>query len=306
MPKCFLGTSLYEACPPSCRHSFAKQDLDEDCIAKTKLEAFLQDKVTFKIGFSAFSQIPAKTLEKFLWTSKDNLELISYFLYIGEPTLVREIIESFSNHTLSYLFKCDFENYMNVRDSIKREKSIKHMFDIRSFKYWTFVSYLRICDLIQYFVRYLKEPEYACQFIVILPSEIVSNLNKYTGLDFEEEKSLYTALGDSIYELPLQSPKIYGHMMQLFADDPEVSIILSTMEGLIERQQLILETSEKLINYIGEHRIDKNFQFIFSEMNGMEIGTASEILNQLLERKMITPSQKQMIIDFLNTGKLEL
>lgn len=41
-------------------------------------------------------------------------------------------------------------------------------------------------------------------------------------------------------------------------------------------------------------------------MAGMEIGTASEILNQLLERKMITPSQKQMIIDFLNTGKLEL
>ncbi|TGK81669.1 hypothetical protein EHQ24_10205 [Leptospira noumeaensis] len=306
MPKCFLGTSLYEACPPSCRLTFAKQDVDEDCIAKEKLEAFLQDRVTFKIGISAFSQIPAKTLEKFIWNSKDNLELISYFLYIGEPTLVREIIESFSNHTLSYLFKCDFENYMNIRDSIKREKSIKHMFDIRSFKYWTFVSYLRICDLIQYFVRYLKEPEYACQFIVILPSEIVSNLNKYTGLDFEEEKSLYTALGDSIYELPLQSPKIYDHMMQLFAEDPEVSIILSTMEGLIHRQQLILETSEKLINYIGENRIDKNFQFIFSELNGMEIGTAAEILNQLLEKKMVTISQKLMIIDFLDTGKLEL
>lgn len=306
MPKCFLGTSLYEACPPSCRLSFAKQDVDEDCIAKNKLEAFLQDKVTFKIGFSAFSQIPAKTLEKFIWTSKDNLELISYFLYIGEPTLVREIIESFSNHTLSYLFKCDFENYMNIKDSIKREKSIKHMFDIRSFKYWTFVSYLRICDLIQYFVRYLKEPEYACQFIVILPSEIVSNLNKYTGLDFEEEKSLYTALGDSIYELPVQSPKIYDHMMQLFAEDFEVSMILSTMEGLIHRQQLILETSEKLHAYIAEHRIDKNFQFIFSELNGMEIGTAAEILNQLLEKKMITVSQKLMIIDFLETGKLEL
>ncbi|TGL08228.1 hypothetical protein [Leptospira bouyouniensis] len=306
MPNCFLGTSLYDACPPSCRHSFAKQDVDEDCIAKSKLEAFLQDKVTFKIGFSAFSQIPAKNLEKFLWTNKDNLELITYFLYIGEPTLVREIIETFSNHTLSYLFKIDFENYMNLRESIKREKSIKHMFDIRSFKYWTFVSYLRICDLIQYFVRYLKEPEYACQFLTILPSEVVSNLSKYTGLDFEEEKSLYTALGDSIYELPLQSPKIYDHMLQLFAEDPEVSIILSTMEELVRRQNLILETSAKLTSYISDHRIDKYFQYIFSELNGIEIGTAEEILNQLLEKKMITPPQKRMIIDFLETGKLEL
>lgn len=38
----------------------------------------------------------------------------------------------------------------------------------------------------------------------------------------------------------------------------------------------------------------------------MEIGIASEILNQLLEKKMITISQKTMILDFLETGKLEL
>ncbi|MDF3818450.1 hypothetical protein P3G55_00985 [Leptospira sp. 96542] len=308
MFSCFLGTTIYQSCPTNCRQTVVRQHSENEtnCIAKEKLEAFLQDRVTFKVGISAFYQADPKILEKFIWESSDHLELITYYLYISDPTTVREIIESFSDHTLSYLFKSDFMTFLNVKDSTKRDRSIKHMFQVKSYRYWTFISYQRICDLIVYFVRELKLPEYACQFIVILPSNIVSNLKKYTSLTFEEEKSLYTALGDSIFELPIQSPKIYGHMIQLFAEEPEVYFVLETMEELIRRQEKILDTSEKLIEYTANHRIDLSIQFIFSELNGMDLGIAAEILNQLLEKNRITISQKSLVLDFLETGNLDI
>jgi hypothetical protein len=36
------------------------------------------------------------------------------------------------------------------------------------------------------------------------------------------KKNLYLALEDNIYNLPLISPKIYEHMMNLFKDDMEI------------------------------------------------------------------------------------
>ncbi len=308
MRKCFLETTVFGHCPQGCKNKFnySGSAIEENCIADLKMEAFLRDQVTFRVGISAFYESNPRILEKFLWDSKDSQELISYFLYISEPQQVKNIIESFSNHTLSYLFKTDFFNFQNVKDSTKRDKSIKHMFDVRSYRYWKCIDVKRICSLIQYFVHELKEPEYACQFIVILPSEVAANLRSYTILTTDEEKSLYTALGDSIYELPIQSPKIYDHMLQLFADEMEIFLILSTMEELIRRQEMILDKSAKLIEYTKSHQIVMNIQFIFSELNGLDLGIASEILNQLLDSKMISISQRALVLDFIQTGNLDI
>lgn len=308
MRKCFLGTSVYDSCPPNCREITKNEENLEKtlCIAGEKLEAFLKDQVTFKVGISAFYQSNPRILEKFIWDSKDGQELITYYLYISNPENVKEIIESFSNHTLSYLFKNDLFTFQNIKDKTKRDKSIKHMFDVRSYRYWTFIDFRRVCELMRYFVHELNEPEYACQFIVMLPPHIAANLKEYSDLTKEEEKSLYTALGDSIYELPIQSPKIYNHMLELFSDDMEVFLILSTMEELIRRQEKILDTSSKLIEYTSAHKIDLNIQFIFSELNGMELGIASEILNQLLDSKVISLSQKSLVMDFIETGNLDI
>lgn len=276
------------------------------CIAIDKLFLFHENKLTFRVGMSAFSQAHPKLLEGFLLASKENQELITYFLYISNPAVAKEIIENFSALSLAALFRSDFLSFKNIQDSRGRGKGEKNFFKIKSYRYWTYINYRKICDILVHFVRESKEPEFAAQFLVMLPSAIVSNLKDYTGFSPEEEKFLYQALGDSIYELPIQSPKIYDHMLSLFADDMEIFFVLSTMENLIRRQEQILDLSEKLLSYVDSKRIELNIQFIFSELSGIDLGTAVEILNQLLEKKAISPSQKTLIMNFLENGNLDI
>ncbi|WP_246052300.1 hypothetical protein [Leptospira idonii] len=276
------------------------------CIAKEKLRAFLQNRVTFRVGISAFYQSNYRILEEFMAESKENQELVTYYLYISDPPLVKDIIEAFTSETLASLFRTDYKTFISIRDTISKEKREKNFFKVRGYRYWTYLNFQKVCDVIVYLVREMKEPELACQFLVILPSAIVSNLKDYTGFTPEEEKTLYQALGDAIYELPIQSPKIYDHMLALFADDMEIFIVLSTMEELIRRQEKILDLTEKLLSYTAKNRLDLNIQYIFSELNGTEIGIATEILNQLQERKVISPSQKELVLNFLETGNLDI
>ncbi len=309
MDKCFLDISLSEACAKNCKSSLPLLTTNEKekmhCLATEKLNLFLEEKVTFRVGISAFHQARPALLEEFFSKSQENRELITYFLYINDPPLVKEIIENFTPATLAILFRSDFQSYKSILASTKDRRN-KSLFKVKSYRYWTYINFQKICDTIAYFVRVSKEPELASQFLVILPSTIVSNLKDYTGFTPEEEKILYQALGDAIYELPIQSPKIYDHMLTLFADDMEIFMILSTMEELIKRQQQILDLTEKLLIYTEKNRIDLNIQYIFSELNGIELGTASEILNQLLERQIISLSQRALILNFLENGNLDI
>jgi hypothetical protein len=310
MEKCSIGVSLDQPCTNNCKVSLANlTNVEKEnfkCIAIRKLELFLEERVTFGVGLSAFQQAHPSLLEDFFFRSNENKELITYFLYINDPPIIKDIIENFSPATLASLFKSDYLSYKNIVASSPRDKRNKSIFKVRSYRYWTYINFQKICDTIVYFIREAKEPELASQFLVMLPSAIVSNLIEYTGFTSEEEIILYRALGDGIYELPIQSPKIYTHMLTLFADDMEIFMILSTMEELIKRQAQILELTEKLLNYTEKNRIDLSIQFIYSELSGIEIGTASEILNQLQERQMITPSQKELILSFLKNGSIDL
>ncbi|BDA80468.1 hypothetical protein LPTSP3_g33980 [Leptospira kobayashii] len=308
--KCFLDRSVQEACPNNCKQIYGGNTLlgrgETNCLAKDKLVAFLENKVTFNVGISAFYQANYKILEEFLSESQQNQELVSYFLYISEPQVVKEIIESFSAKTLANLFRTDYYTFLAIRESMHKEKREKNIFKVKSYRYWAYLNFQKVCNVIVYLVRESNEPELACQFLVILPSVIVSNIRDYTGFSPEEEKTLYRALGDAIYELPIQSPKIYDHMLALFADDMEIFIVLSTMEILIRRQEQILDLSEKLIDYTGKNRIDLNIQYIYSELNGLELGSANEILNQLQERQMLSASQKDLVLSFLEKGNLDI
>ncbi|GBF51526.1 hypothetical protein LPTSP4_30640 [Leptospira ryugenii] len=274
-----------------------------NCLAKEKLFLFLQEKVTFRVGISAFHQAHPTLLEEFLVESKENRELITYFLYINEPPIVKDAIENFSAKTLANLFRADFESFdaLPIKDRRKR-----NIFEVRSYRYWKYINFQKICDTIVYFLREENSAYLASQFLVVLPSTIVSNLRDYTGLLPEEEKTLYLALGDAIYELPIQSPKIYDHMLSLFSEDMEIFMILSTMEELIKRHQRILDLTEKLLHYSEKNRLELNIQFIFSELNGLDIETSSEILNQLLDKKVISQSQKNLVLEFLINGNLDI
>ncbi|MCZ8156627.1 MAG: hypothetical protein O9264_10940 [Leptospira sp.] len=309
MRSCSLGIKIGEVCPNDCKSSNKTLPISErknqQCLATEKLTLFLEERLTFRIGVSAFSEAEPSLLEDFFFKSTENKELITYFLYINDPNLVKNIIENFSPSTLAYLFRADYNSYLNILANSPREKRKKSFFKVKSYRYWTYIHYQKLCDIIVYFIRELKEAEFAAQFLVVLPSNIVSNITKFTGLTPEEEKTLYLALGDAIYELPIQSPQIYDHMLSLFADDMEIFIILSTMEELIKRQQKIFETTEKLLEYTTKNKIEISIQFIFSELSGLDEGIAFEILNQLLERQVITSSQRNLILEILQTGGID-
>jgi hypothetical protein len=310
METCSLGVNIDQPCNSDCKVYLAKKTADEladvHCFADKKFKLFLEERVTFGVGMSAFHQSNPTIIEDFFSKSNENKELITYFLYINEPNIVKSIIEEFTPATLAALFKSDFNSFKSINASAPRERKNKSIFKVKSYRYWTYVNFQKICDTIGYFIRVSKEPELASQFLIILPPNIVSNLREYTGFTPEEEIILYRALGDAIYELPIQTPKIYEHMLVLFADDMEIFMILSTMEELIKRQGQILDLTEKLLIYTEKNRIDLSIQFIYSELNGLDIGTASEILNQLLEKQMLTSSQKDMLLGFLKNGSLDM
>ncbi len=286
--------------------SSLSNQLLKKCFAKDKLRLFLEGNSTFSIGHSAFSQCNSKLLAEFLNENKENYELVAYFLYISEPLDAKNIIESFPTFVLAEMFRNDFKQYEDVKRSIPREKREKNFFKVKSYRYWQYLHYQTICDIIVFLVRTKGDAELASQFLMILPSQIISTIRDFTGFLPEEEKSLYKALGDAIYELPIQSPKIYKHIVSLFEDDMEIFIVLSTMEELVKRQEQILDLTESLLNYTEKRTIDLDIQYIFSELNGYDLLIALEVLGQLQERQKITGSQKDTLIQLLETGSLDV
>lgn len=315
---CLIDTNLYQSCPKSCKSVLSGNtsivQLAQSCIAEDKLNSFLDGEVTFNVGISAFYQANSFILNRFTVAKPENQELVSYFLSISEPGSVSDILEHFSIQVLFELFKTNYDNFLKLQDNYKKKYNTRNFFQIKGNQYWKGISFQKICDLILYSIREKNEYSLVSQFIVLLPPAVVSKLQDFTDITMDEERKLFLALGDSIYELPIQSPRIYPQMMNLFQDDPEISIILSTMEELVKRQETILDITTKLIEYYEEHSFGLTIQNIYSELRGLEKEMISEILNQLKEKNVISDSQKEMLqmvfqqgsIDFLKSLKEDI
>jgi hypothetical protein len=167
------------------------------------------------------------------------------------------------------------------------------------------VSSRKICEIIVYLIREKQDHQLASQFLMILPPEIISDFDKYTDLTEEDERNLFLALEDNIYNIPLISPKIYNHMMELFQDNFEIKFILETMEELVKRRGIIEDITQSFIKYY--HKMNQKFsiQWIYSELYGLEYELVVEVLNQLIEKNYITFSEKQTLQALLKTGSLE-
>lgn len=308
--QCLIGTKLKEPCPKNCKsvvssNSWAKFTLSS-CIAVDKLEAFLESRTTLNTAMTAFQQAHFTIIEEFLNSSDAALDLIRYFLSISSSNQVVELIENLTNPTLYRIVKMEFENYQKIEIDLKSKKRRHPFFELKSNAYWQKVSFLKICELLVYIIREKKDYAFAAQFLTLLPTGVVSDLQKFTGLSLEEEKELYLSLKDAIYELPIQNPRIYDHMMQLFADDPEIYLILSTMEELVKRQKQIAEITDQLVEYYEKHNFELSIQSIYSELYGMPIELVFEVLNALREKQIITESHKNVILELMEKKSIDL
>jgi hypothetical protein len=307
--KCFLDTTTYELCPDNCRNALSLNtwmgNYKEYCIADEKLTSFLKGEVTFTIAVSAFLQAQAQVIDSFSRKSPENLDLVRYFFGICEPEQIKDIADKLSNDVLYQILHIDYENYMKVRKMYGKKPEASNYFAVKSSRFWKQVSNQKICDMIVYLLREKQSYSLASQFLLILPSDVMSEFNKYTDLSEEDERNLYLALEDNIYNLPIISPKIYDHMLALFKDNLEIFFILETMAELVKRRAAIEDITTSFIRYYKKSGHKLTIQWIYSELYGLEYELVAEVLDHLKEREYISASEKTTLQNLLKSGSLD-
>jgi len=171
MESCTFDINLDQACLSDCKLSLSKKTkkeaADVRCLAGEKFKFFLEERITFGVGMSAFHQASPSIIEDFFSKSNENKELITYFLYINEPNIVKEIIEEFSPATLASLFKSDFQSYKSINASAPRERRNKNIFKVKSYRYWTYINFQKICDTICELLSFKAWPDSIFCFDII-------------------------------------------------------------------------------------------------------------------------------------------
>ncbi len=279
--------------------------MNKICIAKAKMREFVYGSNTFTVAVSAFLQSQSEVIDEFALEDTATLDLIRYFLNICEPDEVREIIETLSDECLYKILASDYENYLNIRKMVGKNKVAQNYFGMRSSRYWKTISNERICQIIVYLIREKLLYQLAAQFLMILSPEVISQFDKYTDLSEEDERNLFLALEDNIYQIPLISPKIYDHMMNLFRDNFEIYFVLETMGELVKRRAEIENVTQSFLKYHHKTGQKLSIQWIYSELFGMEYELVVEVLAQLAENSYISQSEKYTLQALLKTGSLE-
>ncbi|HMV79110.1 MAG TPA: hypothetical protein PL048_03305 [Leptospiraceae bacterium] len=307
--KCFLDTGLYESCIGNCKSVLSYNtwlgNLESLCIARKKLDEFMEGSNTFSVAISAFTQCQPAILDIFASKSEAALDLIRYFFSISEPEETRQIAEKMSNEILYRILAKDYENFVNIQKMVDRRKAAVNYFAVKSSAFWKLMSQERLCSIIVFLVRDVHEYKLAAQFLMILSPEVISQFTKFTNLSEDDERNLFLALEDNIYNIPLVSPKIYGHMLELFKDEFEIFFVLETMGPLVKRRAEIEDISMSFLRYHKRTGQKLSIQWIYSELFGLEYELVVEILNQLMENEFITLSEKHTLQALLKTGSLE-
>ena len=178
-------------------------NINQICIAKNKLSEFVFGKNTFTAAMSAFQQAQPSILEEFANENDSTMDLIRYFLTICEPEEVKEIVESMTNELLFKILEVDYENFQNIKSATSKIKGPVNYFSMKSSRYWNSISQEKLCQMIVYLIKEKTMFKLAAQFLMILSPDVISQFNKYTNLSEDDERELFLALEDNIYNIPL-------------------------------------------------------------------------------------------------------
>lgn len=304
-----LDTGLHQKCLSNCKTVVSdnrwQTKLVESCIAPEKLRQFQLGKNSFGVAQSAFLQCDPALMESFIREAPEHLELVRYFLGTQRPEDSGSIAANLRPRTLCEIFKADFKHFQQLRRTRPDLAMRGNYFLQKTTAYWARLPVNQICDLIAYIVRTEKDMATAAQFIVLVPPSIISKFPELSGLSEQEERELFIGLGGDLYSLPLLSPGIYDHMLELFADDPETSMILGGMEELVKRRNTVITITGSMVDYYNKNNARLSLPALYSELFGIEVELAAEVLNQLLEDHVISPGERGTLLEILKTGKLD-
>ncbi|WP_010571317.1 hypothetical protein [Leptospira broomii] len=300
---CEVGILISKPCPVNCRTNLRKNisgiHSEAGCTAYEKLEQFLEGKNSLTVGASAFHQAPSEILERFSSESEIGFELIGYFLLISSPEQVQATVFEMSNLLLYRIVKEEFKLFLDLRKERRAAKAIVNFLDSRMVQYWKNLPVDRISDFIVYCVRERNDSQFAAQFLYLLPADFLLNLKEKTGLTDLEEKQLFAGLEEGIYEFPIHVPEIYPLLLRMFADDLEISLILSTMEALVERKKVLINAGQSVLKLLQDKENKNAHQAVLDYLHSLDQDAALEILSMLLENGHLSLSEKDLLSAYI-------
>ncbi|MCE9596469.1 MAG: hypothetical protein K8S54_00735 [Spirochaetia bacterium] len=306
---CMLDTGLHQKCLSNCKTVVSdnrwQTRLVDSCIAPEKLRQFQLGKNSFGVAQSAFLQCEPGLMESFINEAPEHIELIRYFLGAQRPDESGSIAANLKPKTLYNIFKVDFQHFEKLKRTRADLAMRGNYFLQKTTAYWARLPVNQICQLIAYIVRSEKDIATAAQFIVLVPPSVISKFPELSGLSESEERELFIGLGGDLYSLPLLSPGIYDHMLTLFADDPETSMILGGMEELVKRRNTVITITGSMIDYYNKNNARLSLPALYSELFGIEVELAAEVLNQLLDDNVISAGERETLLEILKSGKID-
>ncbi len=300
---CLAGVSESKPCPGNCRDFYRESNWNDSgeqaCFAFEKLEKFLEGVSSFSVGATAFQQAPADILENFSTRSEIGFDLVRYFLSISSPDQVMSTILEMDDSLLYRIVKEDFKIFQKLRKEKKVFGTETNFLDSKAAQFWNGLPPERISKFILFCLRTKKDNIFAARFLGLMPIETLLMLGETLRLSREEEVELYKGLEESLYEFPIRFPAIYPHLLELFSEDPEINIILSTMEGLVERKESLLRAREEVLKIIEESDKKNSHQEVLNYLNTLDKDAALEILGMLEEQNHIGFSEKSLLSAYI-------
>jgi len=308
-PTCMLDTGLHQKCLANCKTVVSdnkwQNRLVKSCIAPEKLRLFQNGQNSFGVAQSAFLQCDPSLLQDFILEAKEYLDLIRYFFASQKQSDSAAIAGALNHKSLYQLFKVDYAHFHQLRRENPENFRNLNYFQQKNTEYWGKLPVNKLCGLIAHIVRTEKDIPTAAQFIVLVPPSVISKFPELSGMTEDEERELFVGLGGDLYSLPLLSPGIYDHMLMLFKDDPETSMILGGMEELVKRRKTVISITASMLDYYNKNNAKLSLPSLYSELFGIEIELAAEVLNQLQENQVISSNERNTLLDILKSGKLD-
>ncbi|WP_039948635.1 hypothetical protein [Leptospira fainei] len=300
---CEVGIPISKPCPANCRTNLRKNisgiHSKVRCTAYEKLEQFLEGKNSLTVGASAFHQAPSEILERFSSESEIGFELVGYFLLISSPEQVQATVLEMSNPLLYRIVKEEFKLFLDFKKERRVAKAIVNFLDSKMVQYWKSLPPDRISDFIVYCVRERNDSQFAAQFLHLLSADFLLDLKKKTGLTELEERKLFAGLEEGIYEFPIHVPEIYPLLLQMFTDDPEISLILSTMEALVDRKKVLINAGNSILKLLEDKENKNAHQAVLDYLHSLDKDAALEILSMLQENGHLSSSEKDLLSAYI-------
>lgn len=299
---CRLNIPSNVICNGECRKKQAVTASFHNCLAIDKLLSFSRGEGSLNFSYTVFAEkVPFPVLNSLCIQNEDVFRQVQYFLKISNPYTIKNITDNLENEILYRILSSDYHEYFIHKSEIINENP--SFFCYSQNKFWTYLSVERQIQLIEFLIHKKEDIKLAAIFLLILPEEVCSDLKIKACLNEEEEKRLYFALEDDIFYLASESPDFYYHLMDLFADSPEVTEVFKEFDELAKEKKAFKEIKDELIQIRAKQDVFY-LQYLLDALKHMMYASSLKLLEYLKSKKAIHYSENIILQEFVEKREI--